>query len=86
MQHTNPQIDTPDEPVRPVARAQSLFPPDPSYDGPSFLRDRPVYLDPEQVPVTEVVRFLGPAGLIPQTDPLALQPNPFYQPTLPITD
>ena len=55
------------------------------YDETTFLKDRPIYLDPQMVPVTEQARFLTEEGLLVQTNRLPLQPNEFYQPALPFT-
>lgn len=86
-QEINPPVNDPnktmnkeDQGKKPavVGRADTRFDPSLFYDGPMFLNDRPIYLDPEMVPVTEVTRILGPAGLLQQTRPLPKNYNKFY--------
>jgi len=63
---------------KPVGQADTRFDPSDEYDGPMFLQDRPVYLDFNQVPVTEVVRIHGPAGFVSQTRPMQKSYNKLY--------
>ena len=66
-----------------VGQADTRFDPSENYDGAMFLNDRPIYLDPEQVPVTEVTRILGPAGFINQTRVMPKNYHKLYNPGQP---
>ena len=69
------QVTAPMRPVDPRA----------SYDGQSFLADRTVDLVYVKRDLSRHgVINTNPDGLINITHPLGLQPNPFYQPALPI--
>lgn len=80
----NPPMIINERPVQPVLSTIPNIPPLQSYDGDMFLRDRPVHLDPDQLRVGIPVRFIGDENFIPQPPPIRLQPNPLYNPTLPI--
>lgn len=79
--------DQPFKPLTPYdATAIAVTDPNERYDGEMFLniQDAPVNLDPNLVPVTEKTRYFSSQGLVDQYYPIPLQPNYFYQPTLPI--
>ena len=80
----NPPMQFQDPPLRPVLATTTNIQPPQAYDGDMFLRDRPVHLDPEQIKVGIPVRFVGSEPVVDVTYPLPLQPNPLYNPTLPI--
>ena len=90
MDHAAAQQDpmnmTPDPRPSPVGTAQSNVDPRLAYDGTMFLSDRPAYFDPSKVQIHEPVRYFSDQGLITITDRTAipLQPNYFYNPTMPI--
>ena len=79
------QLQVDDKPKQLTLVAYAPRPVDPraKYDGQMFLADRPMDLVYIKRHVTDpVVRFTD-QGLISDGEPLKLQPNPFYIPTLP---
>ena len=76
------QIDQPSR-VQPVAQAQAPAKPLARYDGTMFLAHRPVDIYGGEHRVLQPTTVFSNQGLVTTTDPIRLQPNPLFIPTLP---